>query len=82
VDLTPVWFRELEVVGAYTGGTERLDGAARRTSELAVELAGHAPLRGLVGATYPLGSWREAIDHALAAGRLGTVKVAFDPRRD
>lgn len=82
VDLTPVWFRELEVAGAYTGGTERLDGAARRTSELAIELAARAPLRGLVGAVYPLGSWREAIDHALAAGRLGTVKVAFDPRRD
>lgn len=82
VDLTPVWFRELEVLGAYTGGTEQVDGARRRTSELAIELAGRAPLRGLVGAVYPLRSWREAIDHALGAGRLGTVKVAFDPRRD
>ena len=24
--------------------------------------------------------WREALDHAHGAGRLGTVKVAFDPR--
>ena len=32
------------------------------------------------GATYPLARWREAIDHALAAGRLGTFKVAFAPQ--
>ena len=31
-------------------------------------------------ASYPLHRWREALDHAQAAGRLGTVKVAFDPR--
>ena len=31
----------------------------------------------MVGATYPLDRWREAIDHALGAGRLGTFKVAF-----
>ena len=35
-----------------------------------------------MGATYPLRRWREAIDHALGAGRLGTLKVAFDPRTD
>jgi hypothetical protein len=29
---------------------------------------------------YPLASWREAVDHAMSAGRLGTPKVAFDPR--
>ncbi|HXF36068.1 MAG TPA: zinc-binding dehydrogenase [Actinomycetota bacterium] len=81
-DLTPVWFRELEVVGAYTGGTETLDGTRRPTMELALELAGSAPLEGFVGATYPLRSWREAVDHALAAGRLGALKVAFDPRQD
>ena len=30
--------------------------------------------------SYPLHRWREALDHAHTAGRLGTVKVAFDPR--
>ncbi len=38
------------------------------------------PIDGIVGATYPLRRWREAIDHALGAGKLGTLKVAFDPR--
>jgi threonine dehydrogenase-like Zn-dependent dehydrogenase len=81
-DLTPVWFRELEVVGAYASGTEDVDGGRRRTFDLAVDLASEVDLEGIVGAAYPLGSWREAIDHAMAAGRLGTAKVAFDPRED
>ncbi len=34
----------------------------------------------LVGATYPLAPWREAIDHAMSAGKLGTFKVAFAPQ--
>jgi threonine dehydrogenase-like Zn-dependent dehydrogenase len=72
-DLTPAWFRELEIVGAYSGA-----GAVAG----AVDLAGEARLGDLVGAAYPLSRWREAIDHALSAGRLGTVKVAFDPTRE
>jgi threonine dehydrogenase-like Zn-dependent dehydrogenase len=81
-DLTPVWFRELEVVGAYASGTEQVNGDRRRTFDLAIELAAEVDLDGVVGATYPLGRWREAIDHAMAAGRLGTAKVAFDPREE
>jgi threonine dehydrogenase-like Zn-dependent dehydrogenase len=80
-DLSPVWFRELELVGAYASGTELTDAGALPTFDLAIELAGQAPLDGLVGAVYPLSRWRDALDHAFSAGRLGTVKVAFDPRR-
>jgi threonine dehydrogenase-like Zn-dependent dehydrogenase len=82
-DLTPVWFRELEVVGAYTSGAETMrDGSQQHTFELSMDLAGDAPLEGVVGAVYPLRRWREALDHALDAGRLGTMKVAFDPRAE
>jgi threonine dehydrogenase-like Zn-dependent dehydrogenase len=81
-DLTPLWFRELELVGAYASGTEQVNGSRARTFDLALELAADAPIEGLVGAVYPLRSWRRAIDHALDAGRLGTAKVAFDPRGD
>ena len=44
-------------------------------------LAARAPLSGFVDAVYPLSRWQDALGHALAAGRLGTVKVAFDPAR-
>ncbi|MFD2080283.1 Threonine dehydrogenase [Actinopolymorpha cephalotaxi] len=72
-DLSPVWFRELEVVGAYA--TQGREAFAR-----ALDLAASAPLDGVVGGRYPLYRWREALDHAHSAGRLGTVKVAFDLR--
>jgi threonine dehydrogenase-like Zn-dependent dehydrogenase len=82
VDLAPVWFRELEVTGAYAAGTELLPDGPRDGFELAIALAREATLDGMVGATYPLSRWREALDHAFGAGRLGTLKVAFDPRID
>jgi threonine dehydrogenase-like Zn-dependent dehydrogenase len=72
VDLTPAWFRELDVVGAYASGRDAFDEA--------ISLVADAPLDGLVGVRYPLSRWREALDHAADAGRLGTVKVAFDVR--
>lgn len=72
-DLTPAWFRELSVIGAYSGAGAFDD---------AVRLASEAELGKLVSAAYPLGAWREAIDHALAAGRLGATKIVFDPRLD
>jgi hypothetical protein len=65
-------------VGAYTGGTETLADGPRSTFDLAIELAAQAPLHAVVGAEYSLANWRDAIDHALAAGRLGTSKVVFD----
>ncbi|REF34787.1 zinc-dependent alcohol dehydrogenase [Thermasporomyces composti] len=73
VDLSPVWFRELEVTGTYAS-------PGREAFETAFELAATAPLDGVVGGRYPLYRWREALDHAHSAGRLGTVKVAFDVR--
>lgn len=72
-DLTPAWFRELEVVGAYSGAG---------CFDEAMGIATGGELGKLVGATYPLSHWREAIDHAFSAGSLGSVKVAFDPRLD
>ncbi|HYY07035.1 MAG TPA: zinc-binding dehydrogenase, partial [Actinomycetota bacterium] len=81
-DLTPLWFRELELVGAYTSGLEDLGTDTRRpTFEMAIELASNLPvLDQLVGATYPLDRWRDALDHAMSAGKLGTFKVAFAPQ--
>ena len=31
-----------------------------------------------MGARYPLDRWRDALDHALSAGRLGTGRVVFE----
>jgi len=81
-DLVPVWFRELELTGAYAAGSELTADGSVHAFDLAMDLARDAPLDGVVGGVYPLARWREALDHAFAAGRLGTLKIAFDPRGD
>jgi threonine dehydrogenase-like Zn-dependent dehydrogenase len=81
VDLTPLWYRELSLVGAYASDAAGGNGARADFAE-AIDLAGAAPLDGWVEPAYPLGRWREALGHAVDAGRLGSVKIAFDPRRD
>ena len=70
-------------MGAYTYGRERLaDGGSRRTFDLAFELVQTADLGRLVSATYPLRRYRDAVEHAAAAGSRGAVKIAFDLRNE
>lgn len=78
-DLSAAWFRELEVVGTYASAREEPGG--RSAFATALELAGHDAVARIAKevAAYPLHRWREALDHAHSAGRLGTVKVAFSP---
>jgi threonine dehydrogenase-like Zn-dependent dehydrogenase len=79
VDLTPLWHKEVALVGAYAYGVEA-DG--RRTFDLAFELARELDLGRLVSATYPLARYEEALEHAAAAGPRGAVKIAFDLRSE
>ncbi|NNF53889.1 MAG: zinc-binding dehydrogenase [Acidimicrobiales bacterium] len=82
VDLTALWHRETELVGAYTYGTETLpDGSMARTFALATELVEAADLGRLVSQTYPLDHYAEALDHAVNAGRRGAIKICFDLRQ-
>lgn len=81
-DLSAAWFRELEVVGTYASAQHEPLAGGRSAFDLATELVASDAVSQLAGsvASYPLHRWREALDHAHSAGRLGTVKVAFDPR--
>lgn len=83
VDLAPLWFRELQLVGAYASdsGGAAADGRRSDFAE-AIELAASAPIDGWVEPPYPLRRWREALSHAVDAGKLGSVKVAFAPGKD
>ncbi|MGH3855272.1 MAG: zinc-binding dehydrogenase, partial [Pseudonocardiaceae bacterium] len=79
VDLTPLWYRELVLIGAYASAVGEEPSESDFPAALA--LAASAPLAGYVDTKYPLEQWRAALDHAAAAGRLGTVKVVFAPGR-
>jgi threonine dehydrogenase-like Zn-dependent dehydrogenase len=72
-DLTPLWFREISLVGAYASHA----GDFRTALEL---LANTPVLQSLPSSFHPLSRWREALDEAGSAGGLGLVKVGFDLR--
>lgn len=84
VDLTGLWHRETELVGAYTYGTETFGSGAgahtRSTFDLAFETVDALHAERLVSATYRLDDHVDAIAHAAEAGRRGAVKIAFDLR--
>ena len=81
MDLTGLWQREVRLMGAYAYGVEPAAGG-RHSFDLAMEVVDASGLERLVGATYGLDRFVDAIEHAATAGRRGTVKVAFDLRRE
>ena len=80
LDLTGLWHRETELVGAYTYGTETLaDGRRVRTFDLAIETADAIEAERWLSATYPLADHVDAIAHAAAAGRRGADQDRLRP---
>ena len=81
LDLTGLWHRETQLVGAYTYGTETMpDGSRRRTFDLAIESAQAMGFERLLSATYRLDDYQDALAHAADAGHRSAVKIAFDLR--
>lgn len=79
IDLTSLWHRETELIGAYTYGTDEWpDGTTISSFVRAQELAENAKLGRLVSAKYPLDRYKDAISHAANAGQRGSVKVCFE----
>ncbi|HEX2577287.1 MAG TPA: zinc-binding dehydrogenase [Aquihabitans sp.] len=73
LDLTTLWHRETAIRGCYA--------YTRPDFERAVPLVADAGLERLLSATYPLGRYTEAIEHAANAGARGAVRIAFDLRK-
>jgi len=82
VDLTPLWFRELTVVGSYGRQVERFGDRWIGTYELVHELmaAGKLNAAGMLTHTFRIERWRQGMETAMNKGRYKAVKVAFDFR--
>jgi threonine dehydrogenase-like Zn-dependent dehydrogenase len=80
LDLSALWFKEVNLAGAYAYGVEEYEGERVRSFELALRLAPQIELETLVGPGFRLREYREAIAAARAAGREDRVKVVFDLR--
>lgn len=75
---TPIYFKELRVVGSNAFGIEEFAGVRKHAMEHYVDLcaAGAVDLGFLVTHRYPLEQWKAAFDTAIKK-TTGCVKVAF-----
>jgi len=82
VDLTPIWFRELTVIGAWGRQAEDFEGKKIGTYQLTHRMMvdGRLGARGLLTHTFPLADYRTALKVAMCKAEHKAVKVAFDFR--
>ena len=80
LDLTALWYKEVRLAGSYAYGAEEHDGKQTSSFQLALGIAPEIGLQTLIGPSFRIGSYKEAIAAARSAGRQGHVKVVFDHR--
>jgi threonine dehydrogenase-like Zn-dependent dehydrogenase len=80
LDLTPLWYKEVNLAGAYAYGVEDYEGERINSFDLALRIAPEIELDTLVGPRFRLREYRNAIAAARTAGKEGYVKVVFDHR--
>jgi threonine dehydrogenase-like Zn-dependent dehydrogenase len=77
---TPLYWKEVSIVGSNAFGVETLDGARRHAMEWWFELLARERMRvpPIVTHRYPLARWREAFMACHDQGASGAVKVLFE----
>jgi threonine dehydrogenase-like Zn-dependent dehydrogenase len=81
VDLSPVWYQQVNLIGVTAHGMETWNGETCPTYDLTCDLlrAGKLTTAGLITHYFRLEDWHEAIRTAQNK-RSGAIKVAFDYR--
>jgi threonine dehydrogenase-like Zn-dependent dehydrogenase len=81
-EATPLYFKELSLVGSNAFGVEEVDGVRKHGIAHYLELtaAGRVDLTGILTHTFPLERWSEAFTTIATQGDTGAIKVAFDFR--
>jgi threonine dehydrogenase-like Zn-dependent dehydrogenase len=81
VDLTPVWYQEVELVGIVAHGQSPWQGALWHDYDLVFDLlrSGKLTCDGFITHRFPLDRWKEAVQTAMDK-RSGSIKVVIDQR--
>lgn len=79
---SPLYFKEIALVGSNAFGVEEVEGRRRHAIEHYLDLAaaGRVDLRPMLTHTFGLDRWRDAFRAIAEQGESGAVKVAFDQR--
>jgi threonine dehydrogenase-like Zn-dependent dehydrogenase len=79
---SPLYFKEISLVGSNAFGIEEVDGQRKHAFEHYLDLVvdGRIDLRPMLTHTFGLDRWRDAFLAIANQGDSGAVKVAFDQR--
>lgn len=79
LDLNPIWYQEVDLVGLCGHGAESWNGTIQRTYDIVIEqlLRGNLTAESFITHRFPLEQWRDAIETAVDK-RSGSIKVIFD----
>jgi threonine dehydrogenase-like Zn-dependent dehydrogenase len=79
---TPLYFKEVRVVGSNAFGIEEVEGRRQHGIRHYLDLveAGRVDLSGMLTHTFPLERWWDAFATIAHQGETGAIKVAFDLR--
>ena len=81
IDLTPIWYQQVDLIGLYAHGMEERNGAQQSTYDLTVDLLLKKKLfiDELITHRFPLEQWRAAVQTAKDKNS-GAIKVILDLR--
>ncbi|MEW6407014.1 MAG: zinc-binding dehydrogenase, partial [Chloroflexota bacterium] len=79
VDLTPIWYHQINLVGTYGHGVDEWQGIRQHTYEWVFEQFGRGKfsIDGLVTHRFPLSDYKEAIRVATSKAKEKSIKVEF-----
>jgi threonine dehydrogenase-like Zn-dependent dehydrogenase len=82
VDLTPLWFRELKIIGTYGRQLEHFEGGRVNTYGIVHDwmVSGKLSADGLLTHLFPLREYKKAFRAAIYKPASKSIKVAFDMR--
>jgi threonine dehydrogenase-like Zn-dependent dehydrogenase len=81
IDLTPIWYQQVNLIGLYAHGMEEWNGVRQSTYDLTIDLLLKKKLfiDGLITHRFPLEQWRTAVGTAKDKSS-GAIKVVLDLR--
>jgi threonine dehydrogenase-like Zn-dependent dehydrogenase len=82
VDLNPIWYQQVDLIGAQVHGSDEWLGRRRHTYDWVVDLmrAGKLGGDGFITHRYPLEEHRQAVAAATTKASSQAIKVVFDYR--
>ena len=81
---TPLYFKELALVGSNAFGFEEIDGVRQHGIAHYLDLVsdGRIDLSGMLTHTFALDDWRNAFVALATQDQSGAIKIAFDQRSE